>query len=240
MAVAVQFGITAYPQWALSALWGTLLYQQTPPALRGKVGVAALLLTVGAMAAVSLLEQRQPGLYPRIAFWTIPSDSMLPTIKIDDVVVSDPLAVALGELRRGDIVVHRSSHGHMLVHRIIGLPGDRVLYRDSRLSLNGSEVPRTDLGEHSTDKHVERPARIIRETIGGQSYLTLDLAQNTWTDNTGELVVPAGHLFLLGDNRDESFDSRLSQQRRGLGMVPFEAVVGRVYHRFSPDPGPLK
>jgi signal peptidase I len=128
---------------------------------------------------------------------------------------------------RGDVVVFKFPPNPSLdyIKRVIGLPGDRIQMKDGQLFINGQAVPREKVGEINNPDitEVDRPVDVYRETLpDGVSYDTLDLTPNSIGDNTREFLVPAGHYFMMGDNRDNSTDSRFS-----VGFVPEENLVGR-------------
>jgi len=128
---------------------------------------------------------------------------------------------------RGDVVVFKFPPNPSLdyIKRVIGLPGDRIQMRGGQLFINGEAVPRVKTGEIDNPDITEmnRPVEVWRETLpNGVSYDTLDLSHNGIGDDTREFVVPAGHYFMMGDNRDNSTDSRFS-----VGYVPAENLVGR-------------
>jgi signal peptidase I len=111
------------------------------------------------------------------------------------------------------------------IKRVIGLPGDRVQMKSGQLFINGQAVPRDKVGQIDNPDitEVDRPVDVYRETLpNGVSYDTLDLSPNSIGDDTREFVVPEGHFFMMGDNRDNSTDSRFT-----VGFVPAENLVGR-------------
>ncbi|MBD0415841.1 signal peptidase I [Oryzicola mucosus] len=127
---------------------------------------------------------------------------------------------------RGDVAVFKYPPDPSLdyIKRVIGLPGDRVQMREGVLYINGEAVKREKVGEINNPDVTEerRPVDVYRETLpNGVSYDTLDLSPNGSYDNTREFVVPEGNFFMMGDNRDNSSDSRV------FGFVPAENLVGR-------------
>ena len=130
---------------------------------------------------------------------------------------------------RGDIVVFRlpKDDSTDYIKRVIGLPGDRIRMIGGLLHINGQPVKRERIEDYIETEETERATRVKRwrETLpNGVSYTTLDLIDNGFYDNTQEYVVPAGHYFMMGDNRDNSTDSRVLSQ---VGYVPFQNLVGR-------------
>jgi signal peptidase I len=176
--------------------------------------------------------------------FSIPSGSMRPTLLEGDYLFvtkwaygysrhSLPLSPNLfegriwgGEPDRGDVVVFKFPPDPSLdyIKRVIGLPGDTIQMRDGQLYINDQAVPRERVGEINDPDITEmnRPVAVYRETLpNGVSYDTLDLTENAIGDDTREFVVPEGHYFMMGDNRDNSTDSRFN-----VGFVPAENLVG--------------
>ncbi|HWK13362.1 MAG TPA: signal peptidase I [Rhizobiaceae bacterium] len=177
--------------------------------------------------------------------FSIPSGSMRPTLLEGDYLfvtkwaygysnASMPFSPNLfsgriwgSDPERGDVVVFKFPPNPSLdyIKRVIGLPGDRIQMRGGQLFINGEAVQRVKTGEIDNPDITEmnRPVEVWRETLpNGVSYDTLDLTHNGIGDDTREFVVPAGHFFMMGDNRDNSTDSRFS-----VGYVPAENLVGR-------------
>ena len=162
----------------------------------------------------------------------------------------------LGRLpQRGDVVVFRHpGKDSDLIKRVIGLPGDTIAVRGGRLILNGQAVPRQSLPAAKIAVSANSPCRTVppaapviatvggqpyclynayRETLpGGPSYTVLDQLDAGPADDFPAARVPPGHVFLMGDNRDDSLDSRFPAFEGGIGMVPTEQLIGRAMVTF--------
>lgn len=213
-------------------------------------------------------------LVPRTVFcqpFTIPSESMQPTLLVGDYILvskypygwsrhSITLSPPVGHGRlmekapeRGDIVVFKKpSDGRTdVIKRVIGLPGDRVQMIDGVLHINGAATTQTLTGidaDGAPDAY-PIPVRHLRETLpNGRTYATNSFGAKTTAANTGVYTVPAGCYFVMGDNRDNSADSRFNPggaakgyascpwdvardadlpPELGMGFVPAENLVGR-------------
>ena len=132
---------------------------------------------------------------------------------------------------RGDVVVFAlpSDPSTDFIKRLIGMPGDRIQMIGGVLYINDKAVPKVRAGDFvEDDGGIEHHIARYRETLpGGKSYFVLDSIPDGPNDTTPVYVVPAGHYFMMGDNRDDSDDSR------GIvGYVPAENFVGRAEVKF--------
>ena len=177
--------------------------------------------------------------------FSIPSGSMTPTLVPGDYVLVSKISYGYGPYslpvataglshripagwlpERGDVVVFRVTGKNAVdfVKRVVGLPGDRIQMAKGVLNINGVAVPRQRIGDTTVEGSNQHGTR-YRETLpNGVSYTTLSLNDNGYYANTPQYVVPSGHYFALGDNRDNSVDSRMLDQ---IGYVPAENLIGR-------------
>ncbi len=167
----------------------------------------------------------------------IPSASMMPTLRVGDFILVNKYAygvrlpllgteiLEVGEPRRGDVVVFRFPQDPSVdyIKRVVGLPGDRIGYFNKVLYINGEPARQTDLGLYTgvgTGLSLSGASLRLEQLDGVQHQI---LIQNRRRLGEGEYVVPEGHYFVMGDNRDNSNDSRF------WGTVPEENLVGRAF-----------
>ena len=157
--------------------------------------------------------------------------------------------------KRGDVVVFRHpANDTDLIKRVIGIPGDTVEVRDGALILNGKAVKRDRPRRYSLPISPNTPCKTAvpatpviaavgdrnyclfnsyRETLpGGPSYSVIDQLDAGIADSFGPIEVPAGRVFLMGDNRDDSLDGRFPLAAGGIDMVPVENIIGRALVTF--------
>ena len=182
----------------------------------------------------------------------IPSGSMIPTLLIGDFILVNKYTygvrlpvvniklAGVGSPQRGDVMVFRYPADPSLdyIKRVVALPGDRIEYRDKVLRLNGKPVPRKQLADYESRERLQYFPRYLESFDGTEHEIILekeapgfvapgmDFSHSAKCDyNSGGLActVPAGHYFVMGDNRDNSADSRV------WGFVPDENIVGKAF-----------
>ncbi|MBN8810894.1 MULTISPECIES: signal peptidase I [unclassified Sphingomonas] len=155
----------------------------------------------------------------------IPSQSMRPTLEVGDRFY--PRDLGPKGPARGEVIVYRLGE-EKRVGRVVGLAGDSVALAGGIVSINGKPVPQKQIGMGTADE-LGSPARKLLEQFPGEAQPHAILDQHaTRQDDFAAVVVPAGHLFVMGDNRDNSSDSRFPPESFGVGMLPESDVLGRV------------
>jgi signal peptidase I len=196
-------------------------HQIEPKSRLFKVALGVIVLGVLALAALLVVR-----------FWlfqtfSIPSSSMAPFLVPGDYIIVSKQSYRVGDPQRGEVAVFKASNNPTInfIMRVIGLPGDRVQIKGGRLYLNGVIVEREavefNLEGRGWFSGGKQP-RFYRETFpNGSSSVIIEISDTDMFDNTEEFFVPEGHYFLMGDNRDNSDDSRMS-----IGYVPRANFVG--------------
>lgn len=187
--------------------------------------------------------------------FTIPTGSMYPGLMEGDYVITSKYSVGYGRYaalplpfpdvkgrflargpERGDVIVFRPDGIRQnYIKRLVGLPGERLQMVDGILHINGApagmDLVRTEPYIHRNAGRVlgSYSAELYAETLPGDagSHLIYDGIKNNRADNTSVFTVPAGHYFMMGDNRDFSGDSRVPVTQQGAGYVPAENIIGR-------------
>jgi signal peptidase I len=182
----------------------------------------------------------------------IPSSSMVPTLLVGDFILVNKFTygiripvlnrkvIQIGNPERGDVMVFRFPEDPSLdyIKRVVGVPGDRVEYRNKRLTINGAPVPTRQIDDYLSKERMQFSKRFVETLNGTEHEILLDedasasmmpgrafpFAGNCNYNSSGlACTVPPGHYFMMGDNRDNSSDSRV------WGFVPDENIVGKAF-----------
>lgn len=180
--------------------------------------------------------------------FNIPSSSMKPTLLVGDFLFVNKPAYGYSRFsfpfggapiegriwakapQRGDVVVFKRPTDTKIdfIKRVIGLPGETIQVRRGRLYINGDLVEREFVGQKTISEEGSMGQKVMKEYIetlpGGAIHRIYEESDHEYLDNTEVYTVPEGHYFMMGDNRDNSQDSRVSSV---VGPVPFENFVGR-------------
>ncbi|MEJ0093702.1 MAG: signal peptidase I [Methylocella sp.] len=183
--------------------------------------------------------------------FNIPSGSMIPTLLIGDYLFVSKYAYGYSKHsfpfspdlfngrilssppKRGDVVVFKLPRDGQTdyIKRVIGLPGDKVQMKEGRLYINGEIVEREPIAKAHTEDFYGRETDVptYEETLpGGVKHTIIEIQGDSgFNDNTQVYEVPPGNYFMMGDNRDNSTDSRVSPDQGGVGFVPIANLVGR-------------
>jgi signal peptidase I len=186
----------------------------------------------------------------RIFFYqpfNIPSGSMKSTLLVGDYLFVSKLSygysrytfpwalipfegrIFASQPQRGDVVVFKLPRDTSTdyIKRVIGLPGEHIEVRDGIVYINGQALPQTPAGSYAGPEEY-RPKPRFEETLpNGVKHNVLHWERPTELDNAGPFDVPQGQYFMMGDNRDDSIDSRVPAWQRGVGFVPEQNLVGR-------------
>jgi signal peptidase I len=228
------FVMLLLPAGVVLALWASIdafLFRRTA---RRADAVQRWLLYV-AIAVLPAL----PGLVARESWvqYVIPSASMLPTLLVGDHILAIDGYFAGTAPRRGDVAAFRFPRdpATLYIKRIVGLPGDTVQMKNGNLLVNGAPVPIERAGAFfgtPPDCGFGAIPLFIETLPGGPSYRTIRGCGPPMLEDTDLFTVPADHYFMLGDNRDDSEDSR--DPASGVGFVPADDLVARaVFVGFS-------
>jgi len=158
-------------------------------------------------------------------FYSIASGSMEPTLRVGDYLAARNGPFEPDEISRGEVIVYLQAEQNIpFISRLIGKGGDRIQMIDGMIYLNGDALPVSPLDDYQLQEPGIRVSTVRRfeEVLDGRRYETLNLRDDGAGDNTGVIEIPEGHVFVMGDNRDNANDSRF-----GAGFVPAEKIIGK-------------
>lgn len=213
------------------ALDGALAARRTSanPSWYNRWWIYLVIIIAGGVAYSSAL-----GFKRSVRTFNVLGGSMEPTLSVGDYVVADMRAFDRRPPERGDVVIllHPRLPSTTYLMRVIGLPGEEGQMKVGNVHVNGAAVPTEVISEYIpsfAEYSRGASARTLkRENLGqGRSVIVLDTFPGTPYDNTDVFKVPADHYFVMGDNRDNSTDSREMSPRYGIGYVPRANIIGK-------------
>jgi signal peptidase I len=197
--------------------------------------------------------------------FNIPSGSMKPTLLVGDYIFVSKLAygysrysfpfglvpmsgrVFASDPTRGDVIVFKLPRDNSTdyIKRLVGMPGDEIQMKEGVLHINGQAVPKefaedvvlTECGERVQSCRDVRYRRSVETLPNGVKHSTFAITSSGSMNNTPAFKVPPGNYFMMGDNRDNSTDSRVPISGNGVGFVPYENLVGRANIIFFSNTG---
>jgi signal peptidase I len=241
------FPITSYGRaiFALTVVFGSLAALYLVPAVLtwhgskfrspsrgwsrwyGLIAIAAIVIFLSQLALPLMHRFYKP--------FYAPSESMAPTIGKGDKFIADMRW--RGPVKRGEIVIFKGPYG-IRISRIVAIPGDRIAMHGGLPILNGNAAVQSPDGQTTyLGYDGSHSATMLTERLPGEAstHRVLDTGPSEF-DEMREVVVPADTVFVIGDNRDSSADSRVPSDLGGVGMVPSSAIIGRpMYIHWSAD-----
>jgi signal peptidase I len=210
--------------------WRASRFHSTTPILSRWYSLTAI-----AIATLFLMQLVPPLMHNLYKPFYAPSESMAPTINKGDKFIAD--IRWRGPFRRGDVVLFNGPD-NVRVYRIAAIAGDKIAMRSGVVILNGTAVAQLPEVRTTVEGYDGlQPAAKLAERLPDEAmpHSIIDMGPSV-LDNMTEVVVPANHIFVLGDNRDLSADSRVPPAQTGVGLVPTSAVIGRpMYIHWSSD-----
>ena len=164
--------------------------------------------------------------------FTIPSSSMVPTLRVGDYILVNKFTyglrlpvigtkiISLNDPQAGDVMVFKYPGNPRInyIKRVIGVPGDKIRYENKRLTINGKKIPQSLLAELPPGAPTQQ---VLQESLAGDGHTVQHMMSRNQYRDAREWKIPDGHYFMMGDNRDNSNDSRV------WGMVPEKYIVGK-------------
>ncbi|HMC90884.1 MAG TPA: signal peptidase I, partial [Allosphingosinicella sp.] len=180
-----------------------------------------------ALLALSGLALLASGSIPSVHAYYIPSEAMMPNLVKDDRILA--ATGVSGRFARGEVILFRTRGGETYIKRLVGVPGDRIAVVAGKVVLNGATIPQQGLRIEEVPENRPSPRTMrLRERLPGegQPHEIYDSGVSMGDEFPEQIVAP-GHLFVMGDNRDNSADSRFGPELGGVGQIAIADVTGR-------------